>query len=731
MARMQAKEDFISATWLIFRPSFIRLSVMNESKPDLSDNSQFYRLVIELTARLVPARGAEIEAAVSDCLGRLAEHLGVSSVSLGGISKEGDLLSELYLWGRLPPRDASLGVDPQPGPEMAERFVRDGFFIYNCLEDLDEFPQYRDHTRKMNAQAAVFWAHQDVGPYVEGMAISDPEPRTWPENTLERLGSVGIVIYQALHRRRAEITLERLQLFEHLVAETAADFVNIQPDRVDKEIDRTLGRICEFVDADMAGLLEWEDSDRSTLTVTHEWDGGDFDAPYFTDVEISAKFPWLAERLKEPAPFAISKPEDFPPEASAARKECERIGIQSVLWAPFPASRGLRGCLAICTVDRPGNFMVDLAPQIGLLGSILAKAIEHRKAHLELHRAHSEIQTLKDRLQAENITLKEEVRASGNNGEVIGKSHAFQVVIHQVEQVAPTDSTVLLLGETGTGKGLMANRIHKLSRRRDNLLVTVNCAALPSTLIESELFGHEKGAFTGAVNRKVGRFELACGGTIFLDEIGDLPLDLQAKLLRVLQDQQIERLGSSKTITVDTRIIAATNRNLDALIEQGAFRADLFYRLGVFPIHMPPLRERREDIPLFVWYFITDLRTRLGKRIDEVPASVMDELVNYEWPGNVRELQNVIERAMILSPGKELKLEGLSKGSRAVKSGAARVPKDTVSSLEDVERKHIVMVLEECGWRVRGEKGAAERLGLKRSTLQSRMKKLGIRRPTG
>jgi transcriptional regulator with GAF, ATPase, and Fis domain len=306
----------------------------------------------------------------------------------------------------------------------------------------------------------------------------------------------------------------------------------------------------------------------------------------------------------------------------------------------------------------------------------------------------------------------------------------LQVIIHQVEQVATTNSTVLLLGETGTGKGLMANRVHKLSPRRDNLLVTVNCAALPSTLIESELFGHEIGAFTGAVSRKIGRFELARGGTIFLDEIGDLPLDLQAKLLRVLQDKQIERLGSSKTITVDTRVIAATNRDLDALIEQGAFRADLFYRLGVFPIHMPPLRERKEDIPMFVWYFLTDLRTRLGKRIDEVPASVMDELVNYEWPGNVRELQNVIERAMILSPGKELKLEGLSKGFRVVKSGA-RVPKDTVASLEDVERKHIVMILEECGWRVRGEKGAAERLGLKRSTLQSRMKKLGITRPIG
>jgi transcriptional regulator with GAF, ATPase, and Fis domain len=257
----------------------------------------------------------------------------------------------------------------------------------------------------------------------------------------------------------------------------------------------------------------------------------------------------------------------------------------------------------------------------------------------------------------------------------------------------------------------------------------VNCAALPATLIESEFFGHERGAFTGATDRKIGRFELADGGTIFLDEIGDLPIELQAKLLRVLQDHEFERLGSSATKTVDTRIIAATNRDLDALIEQGTFRADLYYRLGVFPIRIPPLRERRSDIPLLVWYFTTKLQTRLGKKIETISAPVMDALIAYDWPGNVRELRNIVERAMILSPGTKLEMDdGLMGGDRiAVDSGAAGQQQS--DNLEDAQCAHIVKVLEECGWKVRGKGGAAERLGLKRTTLQSRMKKLGIQRP--
>ena len=354
---------------------------------------------------------------------------------------------------------------------------------------------------------------------------------------------------------------------------------------------------------------------------------------------------------------------------------------------------------------------------------------EREDANRQLKKAFDEIRQLKDRLEAENLTLREEVKIAVGDDEFVGKSHGFRKVIQQVEHVAPTDSTALILGETGTGKGLIARKIHELSGRRDRPLVSVNCAALPATLIESEFFGHEKGAFTGAIERKIGRFEMADGGTIFLDEIGDLPIELQAKLLRVLQDHEFERIGSSKTKSADTRVIAATNRDLDTLIEQGAFRADLYYRLGVFPIRIPPLRERRSDIAILVWFFITRLQPRFGRTFESVSAKVMEALTSYDWPGNVRELRNIVERAMITSPGTKLELGTDFPMNANARNASRRGRGGRREKLEEVERAHIVSVLETCNWKVRGKDGAAERLGLKRTTLQSRMKKLGIQRP--
>ncbi len=353
-----------------------------------------------------------------------------------------------------------------------------------------------------------------------------------------------------------------------------------------------------------------------------------------------------------------------------------------------------------------------------------------QRANRELKRAYEQIRILKDRLEAENLTLREEIKSASKEDEFVGQSHGCHKVLQQVGHVAPTDATVLILGETGTGKGLIARKIHQLSRRRQQPLVNVNCAALPATLIESEFFGHEKGAFTGAVERKIGRFELADGGTIFLDEIGDLPIELQAKLLRVLQDNEFERIGSSKTRTVDARVIAATNRDLDRLIEQGAFRADLYYRLGVFPIRIPPLRERRSDIPLLACFFITLLQSRFGKNFENVSTPSMEALTAYDWPGNVRELRNIIERAMILSPGTKLEIGREFQLARRFTNTSDHTQVDEGEKLAEVERAHIVSVLKACDWRVRGKGGAAERLGLKRTTLQSRMKKLGIQRPT-
>jgi transcriptional regulator with GAF, ATPase, and Fis domain len=325
---------------------------------------------------------------------------------------------------------------------------------------------------------------------------------------------------------------------------------------------------------------------------------------------------------------------------------------------------------------------------------------------------------LKQQLEAENAYLREAAQAQPND--IVGNSPALKRVLSQVDHVAPTEASVLLLGETGTGKELLAHLLHRRSRRQDRTMVTLNCAALPPTLIEAELFGREKGAYTGALTRQAGRFELADGSTIFLDEIAELPLELQTKLLRVLESGQLERLGSTKTLTVDVRVIAATNRDLAALVAHGKFREDLYYRLNVFPIAVPPLRERGEDIPLLVWTFAKQFGQALGKPIERIAQETMDALRHYPWPGNIRELRNVIERAVILTDGSTLRVPV----GAAVAPGRAAAP-----TLAATERAQIVAALEQTGWRIRGPGGAAALLGLNPTTLESRLKKLGLSRP--
>ena len=358
----------------------------------------------------------------------------------------------------------------------------------------------------------------------------------------------------------------------------------------------------------------------------------------------------------------------------------------------------------------------------------LERRVTERTA--QLSEALTEVEELKDRLEAENDYLQEEIKKEHNFEEIISSSAAFERVLQQVTQVAVTHSTVLLLGETGTGKELLARAVHSASPRRDRPLVKVNCAALPANLIESELFGHEKGAFTGALSRRIGRFELADSGTIFLDEIGDMQLELQAKLLRVLQEGEIERLGNPRPVAVDVRVIAATNRDLEEAIVQGEFRQDLFYRLNVFPITSPPLRERREDIPALVQRFVAIYGAKVGKEIARIPQGVIDTLQSYHWPGNVRELENIIERALITTSGPELQLGDWRSADRAAASTepTAAGPSRQVRSLEEVEKEHIITALQAADGKVSGSDGAAELLGLKASTLESRMKRLGITR---
>jgi formate hydrogenlyase transcriptional activator len=338
--------------------------------------------------------------------------------------------------------------------------------------------------------------------------------------------------------------------------------------------------------------------------------------------------------------------------------------------------------------------------------------------------AYREIGDLKDRLARENLYLGDEIRTEMNFEDIIGKSVALRRVLKQVETVAPTGSTVLVYGETGSGKELIARAIHNLSSRSAGAFVKLNCAAIPTGLLESELFGHEKGAFTGAITQRIGRFELASRGTVFLDEIGEIPLELQPKLLRVLQEREFERLGSTRTLRTDARLIAATNRDLGVMVQEQRFRSDLYYRLNVFPIQVPPLRERADDIHLLVRHYAEQFARRLHKTIDSIPSETMNALCRYAWPGNIRELQNVIERAVILSPGPVLQVPPSD-----LEAGRAAAAPDRLDTLEEAERKHILAVLEETRWVLGGPNGAARRLGMKRSTLQFRMKKMGLVRP--
>jgi formate hydrogenlyase transcriptional activator len=524
----------------------------------------------------------------------------------------------------------------------------------------------------------------------------------------------------------------------HVIGDLARGFVAVEPDAIDETIVDGLRQIAEALQLDRA--IVWH---QMSALASHYWTTPS--QPAASELFLLAPGSFISSKLQADEAIWFTRIDEVPDQM--ARETLARHGFRSAALLPVVlagAAPWTGGALAVGSTTAEREWTPATIEQLRLVSSVLSQALARKAGLHALQQALDEVHRLRElspredehdrpgvegaqatrprrRLPSKNLYVPRDVTEEVGDGRIVGRSAALARVMEQLRQVAATSSTVLLRGETGTGKELLATHLHELSARRRQEMVRVNCSAIPSTLLESELFGREKGAFTGALTRQVGRFELADRSTIFLDEIGDLPADVQVKLLRVMEERQIERLGSPKGIHVDVRIVAATHRDLEKRIADETFREDLFYRLNVFPILVPPLRERVEDIPLLVWRFVAEFGKSFGKRIDVIPRENMAALQQYAWPGNIRELRNVVERAMIVATGTELTI-----ALPATSSGPAG---QRSVNMADVAKEHMLRVLESSHWRVRGSGGAAERLGLRPTTLETRMAKLGLTRP--
>jgi transcriptional regulator with GAF, ATPase, and Fis domain len=693
----------------------------------VADRSEVDELLDRLSAALVEnPSGAAIQ--LDDILAQLAAVFEVDHVVLTRPIQEGGAVGTVCQWAR--PGCPPLGsLDAEAHLPWVSARLTGGASV--CLAKLDDLPAdakidraslHRLGIRSFASVPLVI----DGAPMGSLMLGAIREDGSWPPRVVAELARITETPGRALTLGQAEVELRHAIEFDQIVAGRAANLIRAPVDEIDAQIVETLRAVGTLLGADRGIVLRNEPVDE-VLRRTHLWVRPGTSAPPPFD-PLNA-FPWLIVRLlKDREVVALTRLDELPPEAARDRATLARNGVISGALTPMVVDDRALGMLAFATVTRAQQWSPDLVARLRLVGEIIASALGRRDSEIALRAALAENELLRERLTAENLYLNAELVEARDFDEIVGQSQALRAALEKVRQVADTTAPVLLLGETGTGKELIGRALHAHSRRRDRSFIAVNCAALPAALIESELFGHEKGAFTGATQAKAGRFELADQGTLLLDEIGELEPALQAKLLRVLEDGEIHRLGSTVTRKVDVRLIAATNRDLRREAREGRFRSDLYYRLSVFPIEVAPLRDRREDIPLLVWHFVQSRQRVLGRTIRKIPKAAMATLQAYEWPGNVRELQNVVERAMILSNGPILHVdEALGATLSDRDAGKAR---GATESLQDVERTHVVQILERCGWTIEGRGQAAERLGLNPSTLRNRMRKLGIKRPT-
>jgi len=650
----------------------------SELQHQMEERLRFESLLTEISARFINLPSDQIDSVIEDAQRRICQCLGLD-------------LSALWQWAPETPRFLTLTHlhSPPEGPARPLRLDAERAFPWQFQKMLDgetlafstedmppEAAVDQDSLRYYGIKSSVVIPLSAMGGPLIGVLSFDAlhEDRAWPLEMVKRLALVAQVFFNALSHKHAEEALRISEARLQLAADSAE-----------------------------AGL--WE-------------------------LDCDTRLFWTTERAR--AIFGYSPEDDISMERFESSVHPDDIeSVREAIARALNESRPLDVEYRIRLEDGPMKWISSRGrPYFSLSGEprrLVGVSIDisrRKEMERELHERLKEIERLKDQLENENMVLREDLIMEQGFERIIGNSKALKSVLVAAQQVASTDSTVLILGETGTGKGLVANAIHQMSARKDRPLVTVNCCALPRNLFESELFGHEKGAFTGAHSRRAGRFEVADGGTLFLDEIGEMPWDLQSKLLRALQEGELERLGSNGTLRVDVRVIAATSRDLKEDVRQNRFRRDLFYRLNVFPIWIPPLRQRTEDISSLAQHFAEKYARRMGKKIEGIPKTTLRRLMEYDWPGNVRELEHVIERSVILAAGPFLHLSEPLRSILAVKSGGGGI-----QDLATAEREHILRALCETGWRIEGPSGAASILKLNPSTLRFRIKKLGIRRP--
>jgi len=696
----------------------------NDIQSELEAHLRFETLLAEISAQFVNQPADRIDTAIREAQRRICELLELDrSVLWQLVEREPGqmVLSHIHQ-----PAENLLPASPFDArdilPWLLSRILGGNIVTIGHLKDLPpEAEADREVLNRWGVKSATVVPLSVGGTVIGALSFASlHQAVAWPARLVQRIQLVAQIFTNALARKQAEVALEFRLRFETLLSEISARFVHLPADQVDTQIEDAQRQICECLGLDLSALWQWSDHSPNSLTITHLHSPPE--GPLLPEgIKAEESFPWTLDRVLRGELLALST-EQLPPEAALDRETFRYFGVQSSVIIPLSTGRGpLVGVLSFDTIRAARSWPEQIVRKLHLVAQIFANALARKQNEEKLRARLQEIEGLKQKLEKENLYLREEIELKNVHEEIVGRSPAMKRILAQVEQVAHTDATVLIEGETGTGKELLARAVHQLSTRKDLPLVTVNCAALPPTLIESELFGREKGAYTGALTRMRGRFEAAHEATLFLDEIGDLPLGVQAKLLRVLEQGKFERLGSTQTIQVNVRIITATNLDLAQQVAAGRFRKDLYFRLNVFPILLPPLRERSEDIAPLVWAFVRQYEKKMGKRIDHIPRPCMGSLQRYAWPGNIRELRNVVERALIVCNGRTLAI-----------GPPQRPPAETRAELNlaDAERQHITAVLQQTGGRLAGQDGAAEILGLKRTTLQSKMKKLGIRRPT-